>query len=101
MSLNPEYYVAPKVSKRPMPGIGASNDPARLVNVLETLGLCSSVMAEPLRELAAHGKPLRPHFTVSVYKLDEALENIECTVSQRMQFKASLDRAGLLTVPRF
>ena len=100
MSLNPEYVTAPKTQKQPMPGIGACNDAGRLVDVLSRLGLCPHGLATPLKSLAAHGKPLKEFFTVSVWDLDRALEGVECTLSQRMQLKASLDRAGLLTVPK-
>ncbi len=100
MSLYPETVTAAKPSKRPMPGIGASNDPRRLVDVLARLGLCRNEMATPLKELAATGQPLGKFFQVSVWDLDRALADVECTVSQRMQLKASLDHAGLLTVPK-
>jgi len=100
MSLNPEYVTASKPAKRAVSGIGPSNDPARLIDVLSRLGLCPSGAVAPLKSLAAHGTPLKEFFQVSVWDLDRALEGVECSVSQRMQLKASLDRAGLLTVPK-
>jgi hypothetical protein len=100
MSLNPEYITAAKAPKQPMSGIGASHDAGRLVEVLSRLGLCPSAMATPLKQLAAHGKPLKEFYQVSVWDLDRALDGVECTVSQRLQFKASLDAAGLLCVPK-
>jgi hypothetical protein len=30
----------------------------------------------------------------------ERFSDVECSVGQRLQFKSSLDRAGLLTVPK-
>jgi hypothetical protein len=57
-------------------------------------------MAEPLKILASHGKPLGEHYRVSVYKLDAALNKTGASTENRMAFKASLDRWGLLVVPR-
>ena len=99
MSLNPEFYTTPKAAKVHIPGIGVGS-PARLIEVLNRLGLCTSEMAEPLQQLAAAGKPLKQYFQVSVHDLDRKLENVNCSTTQRLQFKASLDRAGLLTVPK-
>jgi hypothetical protein len=57
-------------------------------------------LATPLKQLAAAGKPLKEFFTVSVWDLDRAPQNVDCSIQNRMQFKASLDRAGLLSVPK-
>jgi hypothetical protein len=100
MSLNPEYVTAPKPQKTSVSGIGASNDPKRLIDVLVRLGLCSDGLATPLKQLAAAGKPVGEHFKVSVWDLDHKLAGVDCTLSQRMQLKASLDLAGLLAVPK-
>jgi hypothetical protein len=98
MSLNPEFITAAKAAKAHMP-IGTGS-PARLIETLNRLGLVTSEMAEPLTQLAAAGKPLGKYFTVSVHDLDRALAGVECSVTSRMQFKAGLDRAGLLSVPK-
>jgi hypothetical protein len=47
-----------------------------------------------------HGKPLGEYFKVSVWDLDKALESVDCSVTNRLAFKSSLDRAGLLSVPK-
>jgi hypothetical protein len=102
MSFNPEYVSASSkpATKQAVPGIGPSGDPARLIGVLQNLGLCPHELATPLKQLAAAGKPLKEFFTVSVWDLDRALQNVDCSIQNRMQFKASLDRAGLLSVPK-
>jgi hypothetical protein len=89
-----------KVEINPIPGINASNDPQRLIDVLSRMDLISDGMAEPLKILASHGKPLGEHYRVSVYKLDAALNKTGASTENRMAFKASLDRWGLLVVPR-
>ena len=45
----------PVTPKRPVSGVGGSNSPARLVSVLQRLGLCPSGLAASLETLAAHG----------------------------------------------
>jgi hypothetical protein len=89
-----------KVEKTPINGINASNDPVRLIEILERLDLVSPEMAKPLKTIAAHGGSVKEVFQVSVYKLDQKLRATEASVEQRLAFKASLDRFGLLTVPR-
>jgi hypothetical protein len=102
MSLNPEYVSASSkpATKHAVSGIGPSGDPARLIGVLANLGLCPHELATPLKQLAAAGKPLKEFYQVSVWDLDRALQNVDCSIQNRMQFKASLDRAGLLSVPK-
>ncbi len=58
--------------------------------------------AKPLKTICAHsdGKQLRDVLQVNVYKLDKALKATDATIEMRLAFKASLDRFGLLTVPR-
>jgi hypothetical protein len=89
-----------KVEKTPINGINASNDPVRLIEILERLDLVSPEMAKPLKTIAAHGGSVKEVFQVSVYKLDQKLRTTEASVEQRLAFKASLDRFGLLVVPR-
>jgi hypothetical protein len=84
----------------PVPRINASNDPVRLIQILERLDLVSPEMAKPLKTIAAHGGSVKEVYQVSVDKLDQALRKTEATVEQRLAFKASLDRLGLLVVPR-
>ena len=84
----------------PVPRINASNDPVRLIQILERLDLVSPEMAKPLNTIAAHGGSVKEVYQVSVYKLDQALRKTEASVEQRLAFKASLDRFGLLVVPR-
>jgi hypothetical protein len=81
-------------------GICASNDPARLVEVLERLDLCSPELGVPLKTIAAAGGELKEFLQVNVYKLDQALKRTEATIEQRLAFKASLSRFGLLVVPK-
>jgi hypothetical protein len=90
-----QFPVTPQVTKRHVPGIGAGS-PARLVDTLSRLGLCPSELIEPLKTLAAHGKPTSPYFQVSVDALDVALGGVEASIEQRMAFKYSLKQAGLL-----
>jgi hypothetical protein len=88
------------VTKQHINGINASNDPSRLVDVLETLELITPELAVPLRTIAAHGGEVKDFATVSVYALDAKLRTTDATLEQRLAFKASLARHGLLTVPR-
>jgi hypothetical protein len=88
------------VTQQHVNGIGASNDPGRLIDVLETLELITPELAVPLKTIAAHGGAVKDFTTVSVYALDAKLRSTDATVEQRMAFKASLARHGLLTVPR-
>jgi hypothetical protein len=101
MSLNPEYISAAKPEKRFVPGIGVTNSEGRLVEILTRLGLCSSELAVPLKQIAANGNgKVSDHLKVSVDDLDRALNAVHCTIDQRMGFKASLRQAGLLFVSR-
>jgi hypothetical protein len=100
MSLAPEYVKAAAAPKRHMPGIGANGNVSRLIGVLQALELCPIGLGESLQKLAAYGKPVKEFFQVSVWDLDRALAGVECSIEQRMAFKASLDHAGLLTVPK-
>jgi hypothetical protein len=95
MSLNPEYATVAKAPKRHIPGIGAGRGD-RLVETLTRLGLCSSELAVPLKELAAAGRPIKEFFTVNIDELDRALNTVECSIEDRMRFKHSLHVAGLL-----
>jgi hypothetical protein len=81
-------------------GINASNDPSRLLDVLQTLELITPELATPLKTIAAHGGPLKDVFTISVYALDAKLRETDAPLESRMAFKASLARFGMLTVPR-
>ena len=99
MSLNPVNITAEKRSKVPMPGIGHGS-PARLLDTLSRLGLCSNEMATPLKSISAAGHPINHLFTVSVHELDRALEGVECKVADRINFKNALSNLGILTVPR-
>ena len=89
-----------KAELTPIPGINASDDPKRLIDVLLRLDLISDGMAESIKTIAAHGGDVKPHYQVSVYKLDAALKSTGASLENRMGFKASLHRHGLLTVPR-
>jgi hypothetical protein len=88
------------VTKNHINGIGASDNPGRLVDVLETLELITPELAVPLKTIAAHGGAVKDFTTVSVYALDAKLRGTDATLEQRLAFKASLARHGLLTVPR-
>jgi hypothetical protein len=84
-------------------GIGGSNNPSKLIDVLETLELITPELAVPLRTIAAANSPdckVKDFATISVYALDAALRKTDATLEQRLAFKSSLHRHGLLTVPR-
>ncbi len=91
-----------KVEKVPVAGINATNDPVRLIEILERLELITPEFATPLRTIAAHGAAasLKDVWQISVYKLDKALAGTTASIEARMAFKNSLDRFGLLVVPR-
>ena len=90
------------VEKTHIAGINASNDPGRLVEALARLDVITPEFAIPLKTICAHsdGKQLKDVLQVNVYKLDKALKATDATIEARLAFKASLDRFGLLTVPR-
>jgi hypothetical protein len=97
---NPNYLTDDDVikasKKRYVSGVGANDNPIALVGALHRLGLCSSEMAEPLKKLAAQKRPLNEFLQVSLHDVDRALAGVECTPLERMGFKNSLNRAGLL-----
>jgi hypothetical protein len=88
------------IEKNHVNGIGASDDPSRLLDVLETLELIAPELAKPLKTITAHGGEVTEFITLSVYALDAKLRTTDATVEQRMAFKSSLARHGWLTVPR-
>ena len=88
------------VTKHHVNGITASDNPARLIDVLETLELITPELAVPLKTIAAHGGDVKDFATINVYKLDAKLRETDATLEQRLAFKASLARHGLLVVPR-
>jgi hypothetical protein len=93
---NPELNptIAPK---RFVVGVIANDNPVALVKTLNRLGLCSNEMADPLKKLAAQKRPLSEFFQVSVYDVDMALKGVEASPEDRIGFKSSLKRAGLMT----
>jgi hypothetical protein len=97
-----EHASVKGVEKNHINGINASNDPGRLVEVLERLEVISPEFAKPLKTICAHsdGKQLHEVLQINVYQLDKALKATDATVDQRLAFKASLARFGLLVVPR-
>jgi hypothetical protein len=95
-----EHATANGVAKIHINGINASNDPSRLLDVLQTLELITPELATPLKTIAAHGGPLKDVFTISVYSLDQKLRETDAPLEARMAFKASLARFGMLVVPR-
>ena len=97
-----EHAAVKGVEKLHVAGINASSDPGRLVEVLERLEVITPEFAKPLKTICAHsdGKQLKDVLQVNVYKLDKALKATDATIEMRLAFKASLDRFGLLTVPR-
>jgi hypothetical protein len=78
-------------------GIIANDNPVALVKALHRLGLCSHEMSDPLQKLAAQKRPLNEFFQVSVYDVDMALKDVEASPQDRIGFKSSLKRAGLMT----
>jgi hypothetical protein len=95
MSLTPEYVSTPRAGKIAMPGIGHGS-PARLLDALTRLGLCTSELATPLKTISAAGQPMAKFFQVNVWELDKALAGVECTIENRINFKNSLDHLGIL-----
>jgi hypothetical protein len=83
-----------------IPGIAASNSQERLISVLDRMGLVPRDLGEALKRLAAAGGKPGDHFKVSVWKLDQVLGNTDASIANRIAFKSSLDRAGLLSVER-
>jgi hypothetical protein len=76
----------------------SANDPQALIGTLHRLGLCPHEMVVPLKTLSAAGKPLSPYLQVSLYEVDKAISNVEnASPLDRMGFKRSLQRAGLMT----
>jgi hypothetical protein len=67
---------------------------------LVRLGLCSSELASPLKSITAAGAPIKELFQVNVWELDRALAGVECSIEQRINFKSSRDRLGILNVPK-
>jgi len=53
-----------------------------------------------LKQIAAAGKKPGEFFTVSVWDSEPPLESAACSVVDRITVKSSLDRAGLLSVPK-
>jgi hypothetical protein len=100
MSLNPVHITAPRPDKIAISGIGASNSPARLIDVLSRLGLMPRDLSDPLKSLAAAGQKPGDHFKVSVWKLDEALNRTDASTVNRMALKASLSQFNMLSVER-
>ena len=88
------------ITKQHINGINASNDPARLLDVLETLELITPELAKPLKTITARGGEVKEFITLSVYALDAKLRMTDATVEQRLAFKASLARHGWLVTPR-
>jgi hypothetical protein len=101
MGLSPEYVTSPPAPKRTVAGIHGSDSTERLIQTLANLGLCSSDLATPLKKLAAAGGKVSDHLKISVHDLDQALAGVAfCPISNRIAFKTSLARAGMLTVPK-
>lgn len=100
MSLNPEHVSAAKAQKKSVGGIHAHSDAKRMLSVLTSLGLCTPELSASLEKLAAAGGDVSALYKVSVWDLDRALNEVWCSVSDRIAFKASLSRAGLLSVPK-
>lgn len=93
---NPNYVTGPAAPKRFVSGIIANDNPVALVKALNRLGLCSNEMADPLQKLAAAGRPLGEFFKVAMHDVDRALFGVEGDPRDRIGFKNSLLRAGLI-----
>jgi hypothetical protein len=87
-------------SKKSALGISAAGRPQDLIKTLGRLGLVPGDLGESLQKLAAAGGKPGEFYQVSVYDLDQALAQTEASLEQRMAFKASLHRNGLLVVPK-
>jgi hypothetical protein len=85
----------------PITGVSATTDIGRMIETLAKIGLVEDRYIAPCRQLAASGKDISEYVSVSVVDLDRALRNFETGGPEnRMAFKASLHRAGLLKVPK-
>jgi hypothetical protein len=84
--------------KEHVPGVGPTNDPIRLLDTLERLGIVSPEMAKPLKTIAACGKveDCKAFLEVSVHRLDAALRKTTASTEQKMGLKASLARLDWL-----
>jgi len=95
MSLYPETVQAPNPQKKSVPGIGPVGGTA-LLRTLERLNLINH--SPELHLLCAAGKAspsaIGPAF--EIWQVDAALAETDATVSQRMAFKATLEKYGLL-----
>ena len=80
--------------------INGTDNPARLIDILERLEMCSAELAVPLKKIAASGGELKEFLQIPVHKLDARLRNTDATVEQRMALKSSLSRHGMLFVQR-
>jgi hypothetical protein len=98
-NLDPVHVTAEPRRKVAMPGIGHGS-PARLLDTLVRLGLCSSELATPLKSIAAAGAPIKELFQVNVWELDRALAGVECSIENRINFKSALDQLNILNVPK-
>jgi hypothetical protein len=98
-NLDPVHVTAEPRRKVAMPGIGHGS-PARLIDTLTRLGLCSAELATPLKTIAAAGAPIKELFQVNVWELDRALAGVECTIENRINFKSALDQLKILNVPK-
>jgi hypothetical protein len=83
-------------AKRFVTGVSANDNAQAIVKTMHRLGLVSAELETPLVQLAAHGKPLGQYFQVSLYDLDQALKNVEASPQDKIGFKSSANRAGLL-----
>jgi hypothetical protein len=88
----------PASSKKAVPGVQAYRDGnvEPLLKTLARLGLCDSRYIEPLTAIAAAGQSMKDSFQINVWDLDAKLKDAHCTFEQRIGFKRSLERAGLL-----
>jgi hypothetical protein len=81
-------------------GIGGSDNPTRLIEVLQRLELCSYELGVPLKKIAAAGGELKEFIKIEVHQLDKALRKTDASIEQKMALKSQMNRLGLLTVTR-
>jgi hypothetical protein len=89
-------------SKRRIPSLAAAGDSqSRLIDILASLELLPSTgIVEPLKQLAAAKKPLGDFVKISVYELDQALADVQCSVAERITLKSALHKAGMLSTAK-
>jgi hypothetical protein len=68
-------------------GIGGSDNPVRIIEVLGRLELCSYELGVPLKKIAAAGGELKEVFQIEVHVLGHALRKTDASIEQRLALR--------------